>query len=89
MDASLKRSQSRDTRLFHIPNFTQRRKIMFFERIQGKMIEVDKKTSIKELMTRGNQLFAVHKRFKTDLKLYIEKKLEPKPSPLNYLVRIR
>ncbi len=62
---------------------------MFYERINGKMAEVDKKTSIRELMKRGNQVFAVHKRFKTDLKLYIEKKLEPKPSPLNYLVRIR
>jgi len=92
MGASLKNHPSRGIGLFPIPSSMKLEKgtnKMFYERRQGKMIEVDKHTSIKDLMKRGNQVFAVHRRFKTDLKLYIEKKLEPKPSPLNYLVRIR
>ena len=62
---------------------------MFYERIGGKMVPLPKGTTVRELMASRHQLFAVHKRFKTDLKLYCDKKLEPKPSPLNYLVRIR
>ena len=62
---------------------------MFYERKGKQIVRVEKTLTVKDLLARGSQVFVTHHRYSKDLDQWRQGQLSPKPSPYNYLVRVR
>jgi len=62
---------------------------MFYERVEGRIIKIDGKRTLKDVLENCKQVFCLQKRFHKDYAEWQEGRLFPMPEKKNYLVRIK
>ena len=68
---------------------TRKEKAMFYERVEGRIVKIDGKRTLKDVLENCKQVFCLQKRFHKDYAEWQEGRLFPMPKKRNYLVRIK